>query len=126
MPWKGVTVSEERQRFLEDHKLSYYSVSELAERFGISRRTAHPGLTSREGKWIERFDRQGLVGFHEPIRRPLSSPWQTQPAVVEELEGLRGGLCLPTCPGSPTKHVADPRTPCLRHPPSGTRSAPVR
>ena len=44
MPWRGVTVSEQRQRFLEDHKLSYlsyYSVTELADRFSVSRKTAH-------------------------------------------------------------------------------------
>ncbi|NIS80105.1 MAG: helix-turn-helix domain-containing protein, partial [Anaerolineales bacterium] len=40
-------VSEQRQRFLEDYQLSYYSVTELAERFGISRKTAY--------KWINRF-----------------------------------------------------------------------
>jgi len=34
MPWKGVTVSEQRQRFLEDYLLNYYSVTDLAERFG--------------------------------------------------------------------------------------------
>jgi len=34
MPWKGVTVSEQRQRFLDDHLLTYYSIIELAERFG--------------------------------------------------------------------------------------------
>jgi len=33
MPWKGVTVREQRQRFLEDYCLSYYSITELAERF---------------------------------------------------------------------------------------------
>jgi len=47
MPWRGVTVSEQRQRFLEDYKLNYYSVTELAERFSISRKTAH--------KWINRY-----------------------------------------------------------------------
>jgi len=36
MPWKGVTVSEQRQRFLEDYQSNYYSFTELAERFGIS------------------------------------------------------------------------------------------
>jgi hypothetical protein len=36
MPWKGVTVSETRFRFPEAYKLSYYSVSELAERFSRS------------------------------------------------------------------------------------------
>ena len=35
MPWKGVTVSAERRRFLEDYQLSYYSITELAKRFGI-------------------------------------------------------------------------------------------
>ena len=63
IPWKGVTVSEQRQRFLEDYQLSYYSVSELAERFSISRKTAH--------KWINRFKEHGRVGFHEHSRLPL-------------------------------------------------------
>ena len=40
MPWKGVTVSEQRQRFLEDFQLNFYSVSDLAEGFSISRKTA--------------------------------------------------------------------------------------
>jgi len=49
VPWKGVTVSEQRQRFLEDYQQNYYSVTELAERFSISRTTAY--------KWINRFKR---------------------------------------------------------------------
>ena len=81
MPWKGVTVTEERQRFLEDHKLNYYSVSELAERFGISRKTAH--------KWIGRYEEDGQAGYQEQSRRPHSCPWQTEPAVVEQLVDLR-------------------------------------
>ena len=54
MPWKGVTVSEQRQRFLEDYLWNYYSVTKLAERFGISRNTAytHPG---HQGRWINRY-----------------------------------------------------------------------
>jgi len=54
MPWRGVIVSEQRERFIADYQLSYYSVTELAERFVISRKTAniHPG---HQGKWIERF-----------------------------------------------------------------------
>src|SRR3972149_2363306 len=81
MPWKGVTVSEQRQRFLEDYKLRYYSVSELADRFGISRKTAH--------KWIDRFDQSGQSGFHELSRRPHSSPSQTDRAIVKEILELR-------------------------------------
>jgi hypothetical protein len=81
MPWKGVTVSEQRERFLEDYQLNFYAVSELAERFGISRKTAH--------KWIARFRLLGHGGYHELSRRPHSCPWQTDQGVVEELLGLR-------------------------------------
>jgi len=81
MPWKGVTVSETRQRFLEDYRLRCYSVSELADRFDVSRRTAH--------KWIRRFEQYGQNGFHELSRRPYNSPSQTAPAIVEELVTLR-------------------------------------
>lgn len=81
MPWKGVTVSEQRQRFLEDYRLNYYSITDLAERFTISRKTAH--------KWIDRFEKHGQEGFDEHSRRPHSCPWLTDPAIVEELVSLR-------------------------------------
>lgn len=80
MPWKGVTVNEERQRFLEDYKLKYYTTSELADRFGISRRTAH--------KWIRRFEQAGQSGFHELSRRPHGCPWQTDAAIVKKIVDL--------------------------------------
>ena len=81
MPWKGVTVTEIRQRFLEDYRLRYYSVSELAERFGVSRRTAH--------KWIRGFDEFGQNPFHELSRQPYNSPSQTDPTIVPSLVALR-------------------------------------
>lgn len=40
MPWKCVTVSEQRKRLVEDFMLKFYSVAELTKRFGISRKTA--------------------------------------------------------------------------------------
>ena len=81
MPWRGVTVSEQRQRFLEDYQLNYYPVIELAERFSTSRKTAY--------KWIDRFEEDGQNGFHEHSRRPHGCPWQTDPAIVQELVELR-------------------------------------
>ena len=89
MPWKGVSVSEQRQRFLEDYQLNYYTITELAERFSISPKTAHnhPG---HQGKWIDRFERYGQAGYQEQSRRPYSScPWQTEPAIAQELVPLR-------------------------------------
>jgi len=81
MPWKGVTVSEERQRFIEAYRLGYYSVSDLADRFSISRTTAH--------KWIRRHKLFGDNGFHELSRRPCNSPSQTDPTIAKELITLR-------------------------------------
>ena len=81
MPWKGVTVSEQRQRVLEDYLLNYYSVSELAERFGISRNTAytHP---VHQGRWINRYKEHGQAGFHELSRHPHTYSWQTDQAIA--------------------------------------------
>ena len=81
MPWSGVTVSEQRQRFLEDYQLNYYTITELAERFCIASKTAH--------KWIKRFKQHGQAGFHEHSRRPHSCPWQTEAAIAQELVTLR-------------------------------------
>ncbi len=81
MPWGGVTVSEQRQRFLEDYQRQYYSVTDLAERFSISRKTAY--------KWIDRYREYGERGYQELSRRPHSCPWQTDPVIVEELVTLR-------------------------------------
>jgi transposase InsO family protein len=74
-------VSEQRERFLEDFWLNYYSLSELAERFNISRKTAY--------KWIDRFEQYGKQGYHELSRRPSYCPWQTDSGIAEELIGLR-------------------------------------
>jgi len=81
MPWKGVTVTEQRERFLEDYKLNVYTVTDLADRFSVSRKTAH--------KWIDRFEESGLSGYHELSRRPHTSPSQTDPAIAQEIVELR-------------------------------------
>ena len=81
MPWRGVTVSEQREEFLKDYRLGYYSVSALADRYSISRKTAH--------KWIERVKCHGEEGYHELSRRPHHSPGQTDREIVRELVELR-------------------------------------
>ena len=51
MAWKGVTVIEQRENFISDYRLGYYSVSELALRYGVSRKTGY--------KWIRRWEEEG-------------------------------------------------------------------
>ena len=57
---------EQRENFIRDYRLGYYSVSELSERFSISRKSAY--------KWIGRYEECGMQGFHELSRRPHHSP----------------------------------------------------
>ncbi len=60
MPWRGVTVSEQRLRFPEDYQLNYYSVTDLAERFSNPRKTPHyPSWAP--GKWINRLAEYGRI-----------------------------------------------------------------
>ena len=82
MPWKGVTVSEQRQNFLLDYGLRYYSLVELADMYSISRKTAY--------KWIDRYQEMGRKGLEDLSRRPHSCPWQTPAFIREELVRLRG------------------------------------
>ncbi len=84
MPWKGVTVSEQRQRFLEDFKLNYYSITDLAERFGISRRTAH--------KWVNRFEKHGQESLHELSRGAEADCRGVSPQRPSSLTGVREGV----------------------------------
>ncbi len=58
MPWKGVTVVEQREKFLRDYNSRYYTVSGLAERFSISGKTAYT--------WIERHEERGRRGGSAP------------------------------------------------------------
>ena len=82
MPWETVTVREQKQQFIEDYLADYYSVSELAERFSVSRKTAH--------KWINRFAEDGKKGLEDRDRRPASCPWSTDEKVRAVILGLKG------------------------------------
>jgi transposase-like protein len=55
MPWKGAGPMLERRRFIEDCLSGFYSITELAIRYGVSRQTLH--------KWLGRHDVNGLDGL---------------------------------------------------------------
>jgi transposase InsO family protein len=65
---------DQRKQFITDYHRGLQSVGELAERFGISRKTAY--------KWVDRFDHAGLPGLADRSRRPHECPHETQPAIV--------------------------------------------
>lgn len=74
MPWKETTPVTERMQSLVDWQSGLFTVSFLAERHGVSRKTLY--------KWIERFETEGPAGLEDRLRRPRQHPNQT-PEVIE-------------------------------------------
>ena len=77
MSWETATVSEQKKSFINDWLLHYYSITDLAERFCISRKTAH--------KWINRFKEGGYHGLIDLSRTPHSCPHETPEYIRNEL-----------------------------------------
>ena len=57
MPWSETTKMRERMRFVLDAEEGLFTMTELCERYGISRVTGH--------KWLKRFRRSGLSGLRD-------------------------------------------------------------
>jgi transposase InsO family protein len=81
MPWKEAGPMLERTRFIEEYLSGFYSITELAIRYGVSRRTLH--------KWLGRHDVEGLNGLADQSRAPLHSPQRTSDGVVAQIVAFR-------------------------------------
>jgi transposase InsO family protein len=57
MPWKEKSPMSEKMRFVLDCAEGLFGMRELAERYGISRKTAY--------KWLERFEEEGAGGLED-------------------------------------------------------------
>jgi len=66
MPWKETGPVLERIRFIEDYLSGFYTITELAARYGVSRRVLH--------KWLSRHDANGAAGLHDRSRRAAEHP----------------------------------------------------
>ena len=77
MPWGTTTVTDERIRFVLVHQREVASkqttMSELCERFGISRKTGY--------KYLRRKGQEGWTGLKDRSRAPLSGPHWIEPEV---------------------------------------------
>ena len=76
MPFRTTDPAMERARLVAAHLDGLYSVTELADRFGVSRPTVY--------KWIDRFKDGGAAALADLGRAPKTSPHRT-PADVEAL-----------------------------------------
>lgn len=79
MPWKEITAMSQRQEFVSLAHEASVPFSELARRFGISRKTAY--------KWLRRHQAGGSLA--DQSRRPVQSPTRTAPEVEKAVVAWR-------------------------------------
>ena len=81
MPWDETTRMDQRERFVSEFDSCQYTMTELCERYGISRKTGYV--------WVDRYAKEGLEGLRDRSRAPRSCPHGTSEAVSERLLELR-------------------------------------
>jgi len=59
MPWSETTKMRERVRFIGDLEREFFSMTELCQRYGISRRTGY--------KWARRYEEKGFDGVRRHV-----------------------------------------------------------
>jgi putative transposase len=71
----------QRRHFVDAYETRAWSMTELCERFGITRPTGY--------KWVARWEAEGAVGLEDRPSVPQMSPHQTDPALVGLLLAAR-------------------------------------
>jgi transposase InsO family protein len=72
---------DERVQFISDYHRQLFTITELCERFGVSRKTGY--------KWIARYNAAGAVGLAPQSSRPQRSPQATSAPMVQAIVALR-------------------------------------
>jgi transposase InsO family protein len=75
MPWKETSAVDERVKLIGDYLSGKWTISELSEAYGISRKTIY--------KWTERYHDEGIEGLREKSRAPLCHPNATSAQIIE-------------------------------------------
>ena len=81
MVWRETSPMQERIRFVRDFQSGLYVMTELCDRYGVSRKTGY--------KWLERFDAEGAVGLEERSRAPHSCPHRMPDEIRDALLAAR-------------------------------------
>jgi transposase InsO family protein len=81
MAWRETSPMEQRVDFIRDVRTGLFTMTELADTYGISRKTGY--------KWIDRYEADGIDGLRDRSRRPHCSPTAIDDDVIEQLVALR-------------------------------------
>ena len=75
MPWKEQKPMDQKIQMLADWQTKLFSITDLSQKYGISRKTVY--------KWLNRYEQIGVDGLKELSRRPNSSPGQASEEIIE-------------------------------------------
>ena len=92
MPWKELTIMEQKLEFICEWRTGNYTITELCKNFEISRPTAY--------KIIARFENEGYEGLKELSRKPRGvHPSSTNENVINGILVLKEktGLYVTIC-----------------------------
>ena len=81
MPWKKTEPMNERLKFIAAAHDGTYSMTELCEHFGISRKTGY--------KWLKRFESEGVNGLEERSHANFHHPNAVRETTISEILGVK-------------------------------------
>ena len=81
MPWRERSPVDLRVQFIGEYQTELWSMTELAEQYGISRKTAY--------KWVTRYECGGAAALLDQSRRPWTQPSATDPRLIAALLAVR-------------------------------------
>jgi putative transposase len=81
MPWRERLPMDERVQFMGDYQRQLFTVTDLCDRYGVSRKTGY--------KWIARYGADGAAGLAIRSSRPRHSPQATAALVARAIVRLR-------------------------------------
>jgi putative transposase len=81
MVWRESCAMDERVRFIGDRTLGSWSMTELCELYGISRKMGY--------KWLDRYRREGAAGLRDRPHVPHRHGRATGLQLVDAIIGLR-------------------------------------
>jgi putative transposase len=81
MPWRESCGMDERVSFIADHRTGLWTMTELCERYEVSRKTGY--------KWLERYRLEGAAGLMERSHAPHEHGRATAQNIVDAIVGLR-------------------------------------
>ena len=75
MPWKVINQMDIKIELVNDWNQGYFSVTDLSQKYGVSRPTIY--------KWLKRYKHFGIEGLKEQSRAPKNCPHRTSKKILD-------------------------------------------